>query len=341
MNESDQNDLDGAHEVEEVEEYDDGDLEFEIEVGPGDVDDDDGVDDGDFDEQDDEDSNEALNDRPVAPRNLMRRPATEPSERLSLDEMFDFLPKPANLSEGERLQKVLARAGIGSRRVCEILIEAGRVRVNGSVAILGRRVDPNSDLIMIDGKPVGVREGLVYYLLNKPIGVVTTADDPQGRETVIDLVPAEPRVYPVGRLDVDTEGLLILTNDGELAHRIMHPSFGVQKEYLAEVRGEVTAASIRLLREGVQLDDGLTSPAEVSLLSPNLVRIAIHEGRNRQVRRMLEAVGHPVVRLARTRIHRLADRSLPPGRWRHLEKDEVRMLESAVKQTRAMRRHPE
>jgi len=244
------------------------------------------------------------------------------------------------LSDGERLQKVLARAGIGSRRACEILIEARRVRVNGEVAVLGRRIDPEKDLVTLDGAPVGVREGLVYYLLNKPRGVVTTADDPQGRETVVQFVPPEPRVYPVGRLDYDTEGLLLLTNDGELAHRLMHPSFGVKKEYLAEVEGSVSPSSLRALRDGIELDDGLTAPADVSLVAPNLVRIAIHEGRNRQVRRMLEAVGHPVLRLARTRIDRLSDRSLRPGEWRPLRPDEVRMLASAVKETRELRRRP-
>ncbi len=232
--------------------------------------------------------------------------------------------------EGERLQKVLARVGIGSRRVCEDLIAEGRVTVDGEVAVLGRRVDVETALIELDGAPIGVRPDLVHYLLNKPAGVVTTADDPQGRPTVVGLVPAEPRVFPVGRLDVDTEGLLLLTNDGELAHRLTHPSFGVEKEYVAELEGSPSRAALRRLREGVELDDGTTAPARAALLEPSVVRVTVHEGRNRQVRRMCDAVGHPVVRLIRTRIGPLADRSLAPGAWRELTGDEVRSLQRAV-----------
>ncbi len=231
---------------------------------------------------------------------------------------------------GERLQKVLARAGLGSRRVCEDLIDDGRVTVNGEVAVLGRRVDPATDLVEVDGAAIGVAPGLVHYLLNKPAGVVTTADDPQGRPTVVELVPAEPRVFPVGRLDQDTEGLLVLTNDGELTHRLTHPSFGVDKEYLAHVEGHPSRSELRRLREGVELDDGPTAPAQVALVAPDLVRIVIHEGRNRQVRRMCEAVGHPVQRLVRVRIGPLADRRLKPGAWRELTTDEVRALERAA-----------
>jgi len=232
--------------------------------------------------------------------------------------------------EGERLQKVLARVGIGSRRVCEDLIAEGRVRVDGDIAVLGRRVDPETALIEVDGAPVGVRPDLVHYVLNKPAGVVTTANDPQGRPTVVGLVPDEPRVFPVGRLDADTEGLLLLTNDGELAHRLTHPSYGVEKEYVAEVEGLPTRAVLRRLREGVELDDGPTAPARATLIDPSVVRLTIHEGRNRQVRRMCEAVGHSVVRLVRTRIGPLADRSLAPGAWRELTGDEVRSLQRAV-----------
>ena len=232
--------------------------------------------------------------------------------------------------EGERLQKVLARVGIGSRRVCEDLIAEGRVTVDGEVAVLGRRVDVETALIELDGAPIGVRPDLVHYLLNKPAGVVTTADDPQGRPTVVGLVPAEPRVFPVGRLDVDTEGLLLLTNDGELAHRLTHPSFGVEKEYVVELEGCPSRAARRRLREGGELDDGTTVPARAALLEPSVVRLTVHEGRNRQVRRMCDAVGHPVVRLIRTRIGPLADRSLAPGAWRELTGDEVRSLQRAV-----------
>lgn len=230
-------------------------------------------------------------------------------------------------SGGERLQKVLARVGIGSRRVSEDLIEQGRVRVNGEVAILGRRVDPAHDVVEVDGVPIGVAPGLAYYLLNKPKGVVTTADDPQGRPTVVSLVPDEPRVFPVGRLDLDTEGLLLLTNDGPLTHRLTHPRYGVEKEYLAHVVGEPSRRSVRKLREGVELDDGPTAPAQANLVAPNLIRLTIHEGRNRQVRRMCEAIGHPVERLVRVRIGPLTDRKLKPGSWRELTTDEVRTLE--------------
>jgi 23S rRNA pseudouridine2605 synthase len=236
----------------------------------------------------------------------------------------------ATRHEGERLQKVLARAGLGSRRTCEELIEDGLVTVNGEVARLGRRVEVDVDVVEVDGVPVSVREGLVYYLLNKPAGVISTAVDTHGRPTVVELVPEEPRVVPVGRLDSATEGLLILTNDGDLTHRLTHPSFGVDKEYLAEVEGAPSRGALRRLREGVELEDGITAPAQASLLAPNLVRLVIHEGRNRQVRRMCEAVGHPVVRLVRSRIGPLSDRTLKPGEWRALEPAEVRELERAA-----------
>jgi 23S rRNA pseudouridine2605 synthase len=232
--------------------------------------------------------------------------------------------------DGERLQKVLARSGIGSRRACEVLIVEGRVTVNGQTAELGRRVSVDSDLVEVDGAAIGIRPDLVHYLLNKPAGVVTTADDPQGRSTVLDLVPVEPRVFPVGRLDLDTEGLLLLTNDGELTHRLTHPSFGVDKEYLAHVEGRPTRSALRRLREGVELEDGITAPAQVGVVTDGLLRIVIHEGRNRQVRRMCEAVGYPVKRLVRNRIGPLTDRKLKPGAWRALTVDEVRSLERAA-----------
>ena len=235
---------------------------------------------------------------------------------------------------GERLQKVLARVGYGSRRVCEELIAAGRVSVNGTTAALGQRVDVDRDTVEVDGVPVGILPGLVYYLVNKPAGVVTTAHDPEGRPAVVDLVPAEPRVFPVGRLATATEGLILLTNDGELAQRVAHPSHGVEKEYLAEVRGVPSPATIRRLREGVELDEGRTAPARVAALGPGLVRITIHEGRNRQVRRMLESVGHPVTRLVRTRIGPVSDRRLAPGAWRELTAAEVLALSAAASQKR-------
>jgi 23S rRNA pseudouridine2605 synthase len=196
--------------------------------------------------------------------------------------------------------------------------------------VLGRRVDPEHDHVSVDDVPVSVRPGLVHYLLNKPAGVVTTAADTHGRPTVVELVPDDPRVFPVGRLDMDTEGLILLTNDGELAHRLTHPRFGVEKEYVAEVEGDPSPGAIRRLRQGVELDDGLSAPAKVARVGPGVLRIAIHEGRNRQVRRMCEAVGHPVVRLVRSRIGPIAERRLRPGEWRSLTSAEVRALECAV-----------
>jgi 23S rRNA pseudouridine2605 synthase len=236
----------------------------------------------------------------------------------------------AREAEGERLQKLLARAGIGSRRACEELIAAGRVTVDGEVARLGARADPERQRVELDGVPVVVRDDLVYYLLNKPVGVVSTADDPQGRATVLDLVPPHPRVFPVGRLDADTSGLILLTNDGELTQLMTHPSHGVRKTYLAEVIGVPSARALHDLRHGVDLDDGPTAPASAKIVQRRgdraAVEIAIHEGRNRQVRRMLDAVGHPVQRLVRTRVGPVHDRSLAPGTWRALRPSEVRAL---------------
>ncbi len=232
-----------------------------------------------------------------------------------------------DVSGVERVQKVLARAGVASRRVVDQMVAEGRIGVNGETARLGRRVDPERDTVTVDGVPVGLRAHLVYYLLNKPTGVVATASDPQGRPTVVDLVPDHPRVFSVGRLDTDSEGLLLLTNDGELAHRLTHPSFGVEKEYLAHVAGRVGRGALRQLREGVELEDGLARAIAVSQPEPSVIRIVVGEGRNRLVRRMCEAVGHPVLRLVRTRIGPLTDRRLPPGRWRELTPAEARTLE--------------
>ena len=232
-------------------------------------------------------------------------------------------------ADGERLQKVLARVGLGSRRHCEGLVEGGHVRVNGEVARLGRRVG-SDDRVTVDGVLIGIRPDIVVYLLNTPAGVVTTASDPQGRPTVIDLVPDDPRVFPVGRLDLETEGLLVLTNDGDLAQLLTHPSHGVEKEYLAHVEGRPTRGAVRRLREGVELDDGPTAPAQASLVGDSLIRLTIHEGRNRQVRRMCEAIGHPVTRLVRTRIGPLTARKLKPGQWRELDTHESFDLRKAA-----------
>jgi 23S rRNA pseudouridine2605 synthase len=236
----------------------------------------------------------------------------------------------ADESQGERVQKVLARSGVASRRAAEELIRAGRVTVDGAVARLGQRVDVDNQRVNVDGVPVPVAPGLVHYLLNKPPGVVSSVSDTHAARTVVDLVPTEPPVHPVGRLDRDSEGLLILTNDGDLTQRLTHPSHGVDKEYLVRVEGVPRPEALRRLRHGVELDDGLTAPARVSMPEPGLLRITIHEGRNRQVRRMCDAIGHPVQRLVRVRIGPVGVGRLAPGSWRHLDTAEVRALWSAA-----------
>jgi len=232
--------------------------------------------------------------------------------------------------QAERLAKVLAAVGYGSRRVCDELIGDGRVTVDGEVAIVGCRVDTSASRVEVDGVPVPMKPGLVHYLLHKPARVVTTAHDPQGRATVLELVPSQPRVFPVGRLDFETEGLIIVTNDGELTQRLTHPSFGVDKEYLVELERPVTAGELRQLRHGVMLDDGPSAPARAAAVAPRGLRLTIHEGRNRQVRRMCEAVGHRVVRLVRIRIGPIVDHRLIAGQWRLLTTDEVRNLHEAA-----------
>ena len=209
------------------------------------------------------------------------------------------------------------------------MIEAGRVTINGDLATLGDKVRAN-DRIELDGVPVLQDPDLVHYLLQKPRDVVSTASDPQGRPTVVDLVPSETRVFPVGRLDTDSEGLIVLTNDGDLTHKMTHPSFGIPKEYLAHVEGLPTRRALRQLREGVELEDGFTAPAEVSMPQEGLLKLVIHEGRNRQVRRMCALVGHPVIRLVRVRIGPVSDKGLAAGRWRTLTMEEVRSLYAAA-----------
>jgi 23S rRNA pseudouridine2605 synthase len=225
-----------------------------------------------------------------------------------------------------RLNAYLARAGVASRRKSDELIKAGRVTVNGEPGQLNTFVEPG-DRVEVDGRPVE-RQRLAYVLVNKPAGVVTTASDPQGRPTVVGLVEHESRVMPVGRLDADTTGVLLLTNDGELAHRLAHPKYEVEKVYDADVEGEPDDAALRRLAEGVELEDGPTAPARVRRLGPSRLELAIHEGRNRQVKRMLEAVGHPVRRLHRSRYAGLTVEGLEPGRWRELTADEVAALRS-------------
>jgi 23S rRNA pseudouridine2605 synthase len=225
-----------------------------------------------------------------------------------------------------RLNAYLARAGVTSRRKADDLIKAGRVTVNGERGQLNTFVEAG-DRVEVDGRPVE-RQRLAYVLLHKPAGVVTTASDPRGRPTVVGLVEHESRIVPVGRLDADTTGVLLLTNDGELAHRLAHPRYEVEKVYEADVEGEPDDEALRRLAEGVELEDGVTAPARVRRLAPSRVELSIHEGRNRQVRRMLEAVGHPVGRLHRSRYAGLTVEGLEPGRWRELAADEVATLRS-------------
>jgi 23S rRNA pseudouridine2605 synthase len=238
------------------------------------------------------------------------------------------------VGERVRLQKAMSAAGLMSRRKAEELIAAGRVSVGGRAAVLGDRVDPDSERVEVDGIPIPVAPGLVTYLLNKPPGVVSTASDPHGRPTVVDLVPTEPRVWPVGRLDADSEGLLLVSNDGELTQRVTHPSFGITKTYLALVEGSPGVAALRRLVEGVDLDDGPARALSARMVdrtgSRTLVEVVMVEGRNREVRRMAEAVGHPVVRLVRTAIGPLHDPGLKPGTWRRLGPEEVAALYRAA-----------
>jgi 23S rRNA pseudouridine2605 synthase len=223
-----------------------------------------------------------------------------------------------------RLNAYLARAGVASRRGAEELIRAGRVRVNGEVAGLATFVEAR-DTVEVDGSPIEP-EPLTYVLLHKPPGVVTTARDPQGRPTVVGLVGHENRVVPVGRLDADTTGALLLTNDGPLAHRLMHPRYEVDKVYEAEVEGEPSDEALAQLAEGVELEDGKTSPAKVDRLSPSRIELTIHEGRKHQVKRMLQAVGHPVRHLHRSRYAGLTLEGLAPGEWRELTSEEIKRL---------------
>jgi len=227
------------------------------------------------------------------------------------------------------LNAYLARAGVASRRGAEELIRSGRVRVNGEVAGLATFVE-RDDTVELDGQPVAP-EPLAYVLLHKPGGVVTTVRDPQGRPTVVGLVGHDRRVVPVGRLDADTTGALLLTNDGPLAHRLMHPRYEVDKVYEADVEGEPDDEALARLAAGVDLDDGRTAPAVVRRLAPSRLELVLHEGRKHQVKRMVAAVGHPVLRLHRRTYAGLTVEGLPPGEWRELTRDEVVRLREALR----------
>ena len=226
-----------------------------------------------------------------------------------------------------RLNAYLARAGVASRRRADELIKAGRVTVNGEPGQLNTVVGAR-DRVEVDGNEVS-RQRLAYVLLHKPAGVVTTTSDPRGRPTVVGLVPLEPRVVPVGRLDADTTGALLLTNDGQLAHRLAHPRYGVEKTYLADVEGDPDEEALQRLRDGVELDDGRTAPAGACRVGPGRVELVLHEGRKHQVKRMLAAVGHPVTRLHRTVYAGLTLEGLEPAEWRELEPSEVERLRTA------------
>jgi 23S rRNA pseudouridine2605 synthase len=234
----------------------------------------------------------------------------------------------------QRLQKVLAAAGIASRRVCEGLIAEGRVTVNGEVAELGDKVDPVNDVVRLDEERINVDPERVYVMLNKPRGVVTTTDDPEGRPTVLDLVQLPQRLFPVGRLDQDTEGLLLLTNDGELANALMHPSYQVQRMYVALVPGPVRRETLARLRQGVELEDGFARPRSLRQLeqerSKALLEIVMTEGRKREVRRMLDAVGLKVERLARVAYGGVELGDLRQGKWRFLTQGEIGRLHAVT-----------
>ena len=234
------------------------------------------------------------------------------------------------MAERIRIQKAIAHAGLMSRRAAEEAMVEGRVLLNGRPVVLGDRVDPESDILTVDGAPIPIAADVVTYLLYKPVGVISTADDPQGRPTVVDLVDTEHRLYPVGRLDADSEGLILVSNDGELTNRVTHPGFGITKKYLAEVSGNPSKQAIARLIEGVDLEDGRARAESARLVDSqpgrSLVEIVMVEGRNREVRRMFAALGHEVTRLVRTAIGPLTDSNLKPGESRRLTTLEVKHL---------------
>jgi 23S rRNA pseudouridine2605 synthase len=230
-----------------------------------------------------------------------------------------------------RLNAYIARSGVTSRRKADELIKAGRVRVNGEIGQLNTFVGAR-DVVEVDGRRIGFQR-LAYVLLHKPAGVVTTARDPRGRRTVLDLVRHESRVVPVGRLDADATGALLLTNDGPLAHRLAHPRYGVEKVYVVDVDGRPSDEALRRLAAGVELEDGPTAPARVRRLAPSRLELALHEGRKHQVKRMCEAVGHPVRRLHRVRYAGIDLRGLAAGEWRELDPGELERLRRGARES--------
>jgi 23S rRNA pseudouridine2605 synthase len=234
------------------------------------------------------------------------------------------------MAERIRIQKAIANAGLMSRRAAEEAMLDGRVLLNGRPVVLGDRVDPQKDKLTLDGAPIPLAPELETHLLYKPVGVISTASDPQGRQTVVDLVPSRHRLYPVGRLDADSEGLILVSNDGELTNRVTHPSHGITKKYLAEVSGQPSKATLQLLCDGVVLEDGPARAESARIVDArpdrSLVEVVMMEGRNREVRRMFEAVGHEVTRLVRTAIGSLTDPDLKPGQSRRLEAGEIHSL---------------
>lgn len=234
------------------------------------------------------------------------------------------------MAERVRIQKAIANSGLMSRRAAEEAMSEGRIRLNGRSVVLGDRVDPDNDILTVDGAPIPISEELETHLLYKPVGVISTADDPQNRQTVVDLIRSSRRLYPVGRLDADSEGLILVSNDGELTHRITHPSFGITKTYLAEIHGIPSREALRRLTNGVQLEDGPAAALSVRLVDSHeqrsLVELTMVEGRNREVRRMFDVIGHEVARLVRTAIGGLVDTTLRPGESRLLTVAEIHDL---------------
>lgn len=244
------------------------------------------------------------------------------------------VPRATDESDTEKLQKVIARSGVASRRRAEILIADRRVKVDGVVAHVGMRVDPSVVTVEVDGATIPVDPTFVYYLLNKPVGIVSTASDPQGRETVVNLIPTDVRVYPVGRLDQDSAGLLLLTNDGTLTARLTHPRYNVEKVYNVLVEGSISNAALGQFTAGIELEDGVAAAQSARILdrskNQTMIELVLTEGRNREVRRMAEAVGHPVMSLFRIAIGPIRDGGLRSGMWRELTSGEVRSLYDAT-----------